>query len=46
MVEAGREEKRFAEERGDFHEGIPAITVVVVAGVNTHIDTHTMLSLV
>ena len=32
MIEAGREEKRLAEERGDFHEGVPAITVVVDAG--------------
>ena len=29
MREAGREEKRLAEERGSFHEGIPAITVIV-----------------
>ena len=27
MIEAGKEEKRLAEERGDFHEGVPAITV-------------------
>ena len=29
MLEAGREEKRLAEERGSFHEGVPAITVIV-----------------
>ena len=27
MMEAGREEKRLAEERGEYHEGVPAITV-------------------
>ncbi len=32
MIAAGREEKRLAEERGDYHEGVPAITVVVDAG--------------
>ena len=32
MVEAGKEEKRLAEERGDYHEGVPAITVVVDGG--------------
>ena len=29
MIEVGRTEKRFTEQRGDFHQGIPAITVVV-----------------
>ena len=32
MAEAGREENRFAEERNDFHEGVPTITVVVDGG--------------
>ena len=32
MLEAGREEKRLVEERGDFHHGVPAITVVVDGG--------------
>ena len=32
MVEAGKEEKRLAEERSDFHEGIPAITVIADGG--------------
>ncbi len=27
MAEAGQEEKRIAEERGSFHESVPAITV-------------------
>lgn len=32
MVEAGKEEKRLAEERNDYHGGVPAITVVVDGG--------------
>jgi len=32
MVVAGKEEKQLAEKRGDLHEGIPAITVVVDGG--------------
>ncbi len=32
MAAAGKEEKRLAEERGDFHEVVPAITVVVDGG--------------
>ncbi len=32
MIAAGREEKRLAEERDDYHEGVLAITVVVDAG--------------
>ncbi len=32
MAEAGKEEKRLAEERGDYHEGVPAITVIVDGG--------------
>jgi len=32
MIAAGKEEKRIAEEKGDYHEGVPAITVVVDAG--------------
>ena len=29
MLEAGKEEKRLAEEKGDYHQGVPAITVIV-----------------
>ena len=29
MLEAGREKKRLAEERNNFHQGVPAITVIV-----------------
>ena len=32
MAEAGREEKRLGEERGSYHKGVPAITVVVDGG--------------
>jgi hypothetical protein len=32
MSEAWAEEKRSAEERGDYHEGVPAITVIVDDG--------------
>lgn len=40
MAEAGRKEKRLAEERGRYHEGVPAITVLwMVAGVNARIST-------
>ncbi len=40
MIEAGKEEKRLAEERGDFHEGIPAITVVVDGGWSKRSHKH------
>ena len=40
MVEAGREEKRLAEEKGELHEGVPAITVIL--GVSVPITTPTM----
>ena len=32
MIEAGQEEKRLAEERNDYHQGVPAITVIVGGG--------------
>ena len=32
MKEAGEEEKKLAIERGSYHEGIPAITIIVDAG--------------
>ena len=32
MKEAGVEEKRLAEERGSFHDGVPAISVIVDGG--------------
>ena len=41
MAEAGAEEKRLAEERGSFHEGVPAITVVVDGGWSKQSHKHT-----
>ena len=41
MIEAGKEEKRLAEERGDYHNGVPAITVVVDGGWSKHSHKHT-----
>ena len=32
MKEAGKEEKRLAEERGSFHDGVPAISIIVDGG--------------
>ena len=29
MAKAGMEERRLAEESGEFHHGVPAITVIV-----------------
>ena len=40
MLEAGREEKRLAEERGEFHHGVPAITVVVDGGWSKRSHKH------
>ena len=40
MADAGREEKRLAEERGDFHEGVPAITVIVDGGWSKRSHRH------
>ncbi len=40
MAEAGREEKQLAEECGDFHEGIPAITVIVDGGWSKRSHKH------
>ena len=40
MAEAGREEKRLAEERENFHEGVPAITVIVDGGWSKHSHKH------
>ena len=40
MAEAGKEEKRLAEERRVFHEGVPAITVVLDGGWSKHSHKH------
>ena len=42
MLEAGKEEKRLAEQRGDYHQGVPAtcITVIVDGGWSKHSHKH------
>ena len=40
MIEAGCEELKLAEERGDFHQGVPAITVVVDGGWSKRSHKH------
>ena len=40
MAAAGEEEKRLAEERGDYHEGIPAITVIIDGGWSKRSHKH------
>ena len=40
IITAGEEEKRLAEARGDFHQGIPAITVVVDGGWSKRSHKH------
>ena len=32
MIEAGKEEKRLAEQNGEYHHGVPAISVIVDRG--------------
>ncbi len=40
IAEAGQEEKRIAEERGSFHESVPAITVIVDGGCSKRSHKH------
>lgn len=40
MAAAGREEKQMAEEKGHFHEGVPAITVIVDGGWSKRTNKH------
>ena len=40
MIEAGQEEKRLAEERNDYHQGVPAITVIVDGGWSKRSHKH------
>ena len=40
MVEAGKEEKRLAQESGSYHEGVPAITVIVDGGWSKRSHKH------
>ena len=41
LVAAGEEEKALAVQRGDFHEGVPAITVIADAGWSKRSHKHT-----
>ncbi len=40
MLEAGREEKRLAEQAGSYHEGVPAIAVIVDGGWSKRSHKH------
>ena len=40
MIAAGEEENKLAMARGDFHQGIPAITVVVDGGWSKRSHKH------
>ena len=40
MAEAGREEKQLAEERDDYHQGVPCITVIVDGGWSKRSHRH------
>ena len=46
MMEAGQREREIAIQKGNFHEGVPTITVIVDGdGVKEHINTLIMPSL-
>ena len=40
MITAGKEEKKLAEERNDYHQGVPAITVYVDGGWSKRSHKH------
>ena len=40
MIEAGKEERELAMSRGDYHEGVPAITVIVDGGWSKRPHKH------
>ena len=40
MLEAGKEETKLAEERGDYHHGVPAITIIVDGGWSKRSHKH------
>ena len=44
MKKAGEEERQMAILRGDFHQGVPAITVIVDSGWSKRSHTPTMQS--
>ena len=41
MVKAGAEERKIAIEKGTYHEGVPAITVVCDGGWSKRTHKHT-----
>ena len=43
MKAAGEEERKLAIERNQFHEGVPAITVILAAWWLVETITHTLL---
>ena len=40
MIEAGKQEKILAEENGDYHQGVPSITVIVDGGWSKRSHKH------
>lgn len=40
MIEAGKEEKRLAEERNDYHHSVPAISVILDGGWSKRSHRH------
>ncbi len=40
MIEAGKEERKLAIERNDYHQGVPAITVYVDGGWSKRSHKH------
>ena len=40
MTEAGKEERRLAIEAGEYHQGVPAITVILDAGWSKRSHKH------
>ena len=40
MIEAGKQEKKLAEERDDYHQGVPCITVIVDGGWSKRSHKH------
>ena len=40
MIKADMEEKRLAEENGDYHQGVPVITVIVAGGWSKGLHKH------
>ena len=40
MIEAGKEEKCLAEERGSCHDGVPAVCVIVDGGWSKRSHKH------